>query len=243
MWRIKTIGTKNGDIVITIKEIHQKYRNKTLKKFSQIDEKTVESYIKAIKALSKKKVTVNTEACKDKIRYIKRYEITCNIDTMLHYTAILSEDRTKLVSIKYNLGNFGKLLLASKRMTSQFPVELLECSYKEITKIFIGLYISKILFINKKKKKSEKGITISALAILRNIVFYDTNGNNTSKTLLERLEEKEKQNYSLLKSFENSLIKVLELYKKHNYIKDYEVDKITGKNYKSKATKVKLVLK
>lgn len=234
---------EDGNIVITMKEIHCKYRNKTLKMYSQIDNSTYKSYTQAIKLLSLKKISVDTYQARDKIAYIRKNDIPSFTDYIIYRTPIMSKDGKKLVAIKYNLGKFGKLILTSKRMTSAFPVELLEKTYKEVGQVLIGLYISKILYINRNKKKTDNVIIISVPSILKNIVYYDRQGKNTSKTLLERLNNKEKQKYRLVKNFEENLHTVLKLYQKHGFIKEYQVDSIAVANYNSKATKVKIVVK
>lgn len=231
---------EKGNVVITFKEIHLKYRNKTLKKYSQIDEKTLESYKKAILRLGKKKVGISVETCQSNIRYLKKNNITSFIDEMLHYVEIKRVNTDKTISIKYNLGKFGKMLITSKRMTSKFPVELLEKPYKQIAQVFIGIYLSKMIFINKRKNKNRNGIALSIPSILRNIIFYDINGKNMGITLFERLENKECQNYALIRTFDKQLIEVLELYKKYGYIKQYSKVPITGTNYKVKSTKVQI---
>jgi hypothetical protein len=231
------------NIVITFKDIHCKYRNKTLKMYSQVDASTNNTYNLAIKSLSSKRVSINTDMCKKNISYIRKREIASFTDFLLNYTAIKNNDGKKATSIKYNLGKFGELLLRSKRMTSKFPVELLERPYKQIGQVFIGLYISKMIFINQKRRGIDDGLTISIPAILRNIIYYDLKGKNTGQTLLERLGNKEKQSYTLLKTFNANLSEVLELYKKHNFIKDYTKDDITLISYKLKSTKLKLFVK
>ena len=234
---------ENGNIVISIKEIHCKYRNKSLKMYSQIDKSTLKTYGRAIRLLSEKSISVNTEACKDKVSYIRKYEIPSFTDKLLNYVAIKNEEGTKLLAIKYNLGKFGNLLITSKRMTSKFPVELLEKPYKQIGQVFIGLYISKMLYINRNKRKFDGTLVLSIPTILNNIMYYDNKGKNTSQTLLKRLNNKNKQNYRLVKNFEISIKEVLELYKKHHFIQDYEIDDITVANYKLKSTKVKIIVK
>lgn len=234
---------ENGNIVISIKEIHCKYRNKTLKMYSQIDNATYITYLKAINALGEKTIHINTSACKDKIPYIKKNDIYEINDKLLTYKSIKSKDETKVLGIRYNLGKFGDLLIISKRMTSKFPVELLESSYKQIEQVFIGLYISKIIYINQNKRKFNGTINLSIPSIMNNIMYYDKNGENTSQTLLQRFNEKGKQNYKLIKNFEKILKNVLELYKKHNFIMDFEVDSISVANYKLKSTKAKIIVK
>lgn len=234
---------ENGNIVISIKEIHCKYRNKSLKMYSQIDESTLKTYFKSIKLLSEKAVSINTEAYKNKIPYIRKNEIPSFFDKIINYTSIRDKTGAKLLGIKYNLGKFGDFLIASKRMTSKFPVELLERPYKQIGQVFMGIYISKMLYINTHKRKFTGTLTLSIPTILNNIIYFDKNGINTGKTLFQRLNDNTKQNYRQVKNFENSLKIVLELYKKHFYIQNYELDNISVANYKSKNTKLKIIVK
>lgn len=257
-----------GNLVITFKEIHQLYRNKTLDKFRRIHEDTMKSYIAGLEDLHRKRISINLnivkkqkEVGKEKLkkRYIKDFPIS-NIEQNLIEYELIKDDRKEIVSVKYKLGAFGKLMLASKKMSMMLPIELIQLNYKEITKFYIGMYLLKLIYMSRKQKETYKSVNIKH--ILENIMCFNLDGSSKGINKYQEIKNAE-QKTKLIDTFEKQLRYVLDLFadkedeteneykgkededKQTGIIKDYEitVDKITSKNYDWESTVVKIRLR
>lgn len=124
----------NGYLIISFKEIHQLYRSKTLKQFGIIDSNTIESYKNGLEDLNQKEILIslvksqNNEKDYSK-RYIKNFYKPSIYQNLIDYEFI-KNDKDQIVSVKYTLGDFGKLILESGRMATNIPIELMRISYK-----------------------------------------------------------------------------------------------------------------
>lgn len=260
-----------GYLVITLKEIHQMYRNKTLDKFRRIHQDTMDSYLNGLEDLHIKKIKINLgtiktkkEIGKEKLkkRYIKDFPENVIDQNLIEYELIPNEKKES-VSVKYKLGEFGKLMRNSKKMSSILPIELIQLNYKEISKFYIGMYISRLIYMSRKQKENYKSVSIKH--ILENIMCFNLDGSSKGINKYQEIKNAP-QKTKLINTFVEQLKYVLDLFTRkeddkkkeeitekskeiedneNKIIKDYEisVDKITSKNYDWDSTVVKLKLR
>ncbi len=224
----------DGYLVITFNEIHREYRNKPYNAFGQIDKDTFNSYIKGFQDLHKKKIEINLRKCKGK-RY-KKFSPNVIRQNLIEYEIIKNK------AIRYSLGDLGRFLFETKRMSSKLPIELVQVFYDQIDEFFIGMYLTRIIYIERKKKENEKGISIKS--ILKQIMCF--NRRKLPKGINKYQEIKQApQKTKLLKNFQKYLEYVLILLKDNKVIKGYDftVDKLTAKNYALISTQVIIQLR
>lgn len=235
----------NGYLIISFKEIHQLYRNKTLKHFGAIDSNTLESYKNGLEDLHEKEIFIslqksqNNEKEKSK-KYIKEFNKPCINQNLIDYEFV-KNDKDQIVSVKYRLGDFGKLMLESGRMASNIPIELIRLPYKEINKFYLGMYIGKLIFINKRTSVSK---SVSVKCILNNIMSFNIDGTKKGITKCEEIKTAI-QKTKLISKFEEQLRAVLKEFKTKEIVKEFEinVDKITAKNFDKENSKITIFFK
>lgn len=236
----KDIVDEDNSIIISVKQIHQLYREKTLKYYGKIDSTTLEAYEKGFEDLRKKTIFINLQKSidnseKNKKKYIKKFPKMYIYQNLIDYQPI-KNSKKKIVSIKYTLGELGKLILESDRMSTNMPIELIRVPYKEISKFYLGMYISKMYFMNRIKGNNK---SISIKCILENIMCFNTNGSPKGINKHQEITQA-KQKTKLIRNFEGQLRAVLYLFEKEKIIKKYElsVDKITGRNFDKASTQL-----
>lgn len=233
-----------GYLIISFKEIHKLYRGKEFNCFGKIDIDTLNSYQAGIKDLYNKKIRMILDEIKikEKRKYAKVYISDFpkkSIEQRLVEYELIRNDKNEVVSVKYKLGDFGELMLKSKRMSSILPIELLQVSYKEMAMFYIGMYIAKLIYIAKKKKEKKKSVRVKTL--LTNIMCFSSNGSKKGITKYEEIKQAKQKN-GLMKNFEEQLRAVLYCFVKNEIIYQgiITVDKLTAKNYELDSTEIVL---
>lgn len=231
----------NGFLTISLKEIHCKYRNATLKRFNTIDEETRKVYLRAFKKLSLKQINFCID---EKEKFSK-----CIINQSLLDYQLIKNKSGYDTAVKFSLGNFGEYLKFRKRNSGLLPISFLHLQLNQTLGLEIGLYLTKMIFMKRKSSIArKKGFSISVKKVLENIMFFDQKGKVTGLTYYEKLSKNNKSNNKILTTFERRLIYALEELKKYESISDYEIlkktfvnkeltkecAKITSKNYKNR---------
>lgn len=165
----KCIEEKKEESSISYTEL-QKLRNKRSGKNKAIDTLTLQAYDKAIYCLANNYVSynLNDKRTKYKITY-KQYE---------HPLLILDDVKEEANGnkiIKYSLGPFGKTLIESKRYSTLVPRKYFQLNFNETTAYQIALYICRIIYIERRKKKTSTTITLKS--ILSNINKFGNHNN------------------------------------------------------------------
>lgn len=231
----------NGFLTISLKELHCKYRNATLKRFNKIDEDTLKVYLKAFQKLSSKQINFSID---EKENFYK-----CIINQPLLNYQLIKNKSGYVTAIKYSLGSFGEYLKFRKRNCGLLPISILHLSLNQTLALEIGLYIVRIIFMKRKSSLArKKGFSMSIKKVLENIMFFDQKGKVTGLTYYEKLLNNKKSNTKILGTFDKKLRYVLEELKKYESISDYEIfqktfsnkelikkyTKIMTKNYKNR---------
>ena len=125
------------------------------------------------------------------------------------------------VRFDYALGEYGDILLQSKRYSDILPIDIIRLSYQRSTAIYIALYLSRLIYINKRKRSNSITITINSL--LENVMIHDRFGKNTGKTLRAVLDEPIPNKYTYMNIFRKHLKYVLELLIRDSVIESYQV--------------------
>lgn len=237
----------NGFLTISLKEIHCRYRNATLKRFNKIDENTRKTYFNAFTRLSSKNIQFSIPEKENFTKY--------SINQALLSYSLIKNDSGYITAIKFSLGALGEYLRFRKRNCGLLPPTILHLGLNQIVALEIGLYIVKILFMKRKSRQArKKGFSMSVKKILENIMFFGQNGQVTGLTYFQKLSNNKKTNTKILATFEKNLIFVLEELKKYESISDYKIlqktftknemikeeAKITTKNYKDRDLQIYL---
>ena len=111
--------------------------------------------------------------------------------------------------------------MLSKRFSDILPIDIIRLPYKQISVLYIGLYLSRLIFINRRKKKTQFNVTIKS--IMNNIMLHKVNGDNTGITLLSKLQQSIPNKYSYICNFRNHLEMVLRMLTENKSIASYEV--------------------
>jgi len=162
----KCIETKSEVCTISYKEL-QDLRNKRSGNSKVLDNYTSKAYDKAFYGLCTKYIEYDLKETRkrSKISYRKYGH-----PLMYLYNSKLLENGNKI--IHFSLGPFGKTLLESKRYSTLVPNKYFQVGFNEIMKYEIALYICKIIFIERRKKKHQLIITLPY--IMRNVNKYIT---------------------------------------------------------------------
>ena len=159
----KCIESNYHKETITYKEL-QELRNKRTGNIEVLDKVTYEAFRTAFRGLSTKYVDYDLMESRTSNRITHRKEKhplikLCNIKTI---------GTDKLIS--YSLGPFGQTLIESKRYSTLIPNKYFQIGFKEIMKYELALYVCKILYMERRKKKDS--ITIKLPSIMKNINKY-----------------------------------------------------------------------
>ena len=101
------------------------------------------------------------------------------------------------------------------------PISILRIPYKQVMKLYIAMYISRLVFINRRKGKRDFVITIES--IMKNVRIHNADGTDAGKNLYELMNNKDLSKYSKLKLFNTYLNDVLEMLKLKGSIYDYDM--------------------
>ncbi len=157
----KCIEEKNEEQVISYKEI-QHMRNKRVGKSKLLDDTTLKAYDKAFLGLCKKQIYYDLGDTREK--YKITYRSSRHPLLIVHDVKVLCNG-DKI--IKYSLGPFGKTLIESKRYSNLVPRKYFQLNFNETMTYQIALYVCKILFIERRKRKTT--VTITLNSIMKNI--------------------------------------------------------------------------
>lgn len=201
---------------ISFKEL-QELRNKRCGKKQVLDIATANAYNTAFSNLIDKRIKYDLDNIdkkrKNKITY-RRAE---------HPLVIINDvkcldNRNKVID--YSLGEFGKTLLESKRYSTLLPRKYFQINFKEIMTYELALYICRIIYIERRKKKDY--ITITLESIMKNTNKYVTD----NKQLIKNgncLEYNGSNVKRLWKLIINNVNEVLEQLKFEYVIKNYTI--------------------
>lgn len=108
--------------------------------------------------------------------------------------------------IRFTLGDFGNEIRNRKRYSDLIPIKFARC--QNISKYFIALAICRYIYINAKKKN--RLYSFKLVTILKQINYFDRNGNNTGKSYYDLLKQDGITNKTyILKQFIKSIKEVL----------------------------------
>lgn len=225
-------------VPISFRDIQINYRNKRLGTSRYLPRKDYVAYVRALNGLQNKWVNLD-------IKQRKRYHIKAtkyNNNPLLRLQASRVEDGN--IVFEYALGEFGDVLLQSKRFSDFIPIDIIRLSYQQITAVYLALYLSRLIFINKRKKNNEFTITVNSL--MDNVMIHKKSGMNTGKTLNEILLDDISNKYTYITIFKKHLRCVLDLFIRDGVIQTYrvipmELEEISIKNYKK--GKLQIVIK
>ena len=139
----------------------QKLRKKRCGKTKILDDLTLNAYDKAIYGLANKIINYNLGDRR------KKYKITYkehNHPLLKLYAATIEPNGNRIIN--YSLGPFGKMLIESKRYSTLVPNKYFQLNFSETATYQIALYICRIIYIERRKKKNFT--TISLKSILSN---------------------------------------------------------------------------
>lgn len=209
--------TNGIGVPLDFKYIHTSYRNRRLGKKQSVPKPDYKNYVRALNRLNKKWISLKIKNAR------KRYHI--NNSSGLNYKKLININYTEgimgNITFDYSLGELGNILLVSKRFSDILPIDVIRLSYKQISVLYIALYLSRLVFINRRKKKAEFNVTIKS--IMQNIMLHKVNGDNTGMTLLSKLEQNIPNKYSYINNFKKHLEMVLKMLVDNKNIKSYEL--------------------
>ena len=123
-------------------------------------------------------------------------------------------------SITFKFGGFGNDIRNRKRYSNLIPIKFLRC--KNISKYYISLAICRYIYINAKKKN--RLYSFKLVTILKQINYFDRNGNNTGKSYYELLRQDGLSNKTyILKQFIKTVKEVLNTLISENKIKGFSL--------------------
>ena len=209
----KCIESNFQQETITYKEL-QELRNKRVGKVEILDIFTYEAFNKSFRGLCTKYVDYDLKESRLKSKISHRKEK----HPLVIIRSVKTNGTNKLIS--YSLGPFGKTLIESKRYSTLVPSKYFQVRFKEIMKYELALYVCKILYLERRKKKDS--ITIKLPTIMKNINKYQTIDNQLVRlsNCLEYHGPNIKRLWELMRNSVNELLYELKCEYK---IKDYDI--------------------
>lgn len=205
------------DYSISLSYIHKKYRGKRTGKTEVMSKSDLDAYISALNGLQRKRINLKTG--RTRLRYHQNNK-EINNGRIFKITNITGKENGDL-AFEYTLGNYGEIIYQCKRYSDMLPMSILKIPYKQIMKLYIAMYISRLIFINRRRGKSDFVITIES--IMKNIRIHNADGIDTGINLYELMNEKNLSKYSKLKLFNTYLNDVLEMLKLKGSINNYDM--------------------
>lgn len=206
-----------SDYAISLSYIHKKYRGKRTGKTEVMSKSDLEAYMKALNGLQRKRINLKTGNTRP--RYHQNHK-EINNGRIFKITNITGRPNGDLM-FEYTLGEYGEIISKCKRYSDMLPINILSIPYKQNMKLYIAMYISRLVFINRRKNKKDFVITIES--IMRNIRIHNADGTDAGKNLYELMNEQNLSKYSKLKLFNSYLTEVLEMLKLKSSIYDYDM--------------------
>lgn len=223
---------------ITLSYIHKAYRDKRTGKKNVMSQTDLSAYIKAIDQLRLKKVSVDIKNVRRKYKVNNTHICNKRLLNLREYMRLPNGD----IIFSYDFGEFGDILVKSKRYSNNIPIDIVRCSYQQITMLYIMMYLSKLIYINQKKTVNDFKLMFTS--IMKHIKVHAKDGSNTNQNLLEILGTKIMNKYNYLTIFKQHLINVLDMLLENGTIKDYaihpNIDELTIKNYEKYKLQIKL---
>lgn len=208
--------TNGVGVPLDFKYIHTSYRNKRLGKKQSVPRPAYRNYARALNRLTKKWISFEIKNARKRY-HINNSKFHCKRLVNFNYGEVVKGD----VTFDYHLGDFGNVLLVSKRFSDILPIDIIRLPYKQISILYIGLYLSRLIFINRRKKKTNFNVTLKS--IMENIMLHKVNGDNTGVSLLSKLEQNIPNKYSYINNFKKHLEIVLKMLVENKSIKLYEI--------------------
>ena len=205
----KCIESNCEQETISYKEL-QELRNKR----ETLDMITYKAFNTAFKGLCTKYVDYDLKECRQKIKISHRK----GNHPLVIVRKVNTNGTDKLIC--YSLGPFGKTLIESKRYSTLVPNKYFQIGFKEIMKYELAIYVCKILYLERRKKKDS--ITIKLPTIMKNINKYQTIDNQLVRlsNCLEYHGPNIKRLWELMRNSVNELLYEL---KREYKIKDYDI--------------------
>ena len=205
----KCIESNCEQETISYKEL-QELRNKR----ETLDMITYKAFNTAFKGLCTKYVDYDLKQCRQKIKISHRK----GNHPLVIVRKVNTNGTDKLIC--YSLGPFGKTLIESKRYSTLVPNKYFQIGFKEIMKYELAIYVCKILYLERRKKKDS--ITIKLPTIMKNINKYQTIDNQLVRlsNCLEYHGPNIKRLWELMRNSVNELLYEL---KREYKIKDYDI--------------------
>lgn len=214
----------NGYATITVDEIHNVYRGKAFMYKpgkEKYDKETLLAYHKSLNKLSNIEILIQFGESKRKSFKHYIYDGKYNF---FHKMLILKDEKAlKDIlnnKIEYSLGEFGKYIMDSKQYGQVTPSELYKVRFNQIDTFNMGMYITRMIFLNRRGRTS---LSIYVSTLLSRINKYDRKGITTSYTYLEyisSLKDSVKRNKKI-KYINKQLDYILDLLVKEEKIKKY----------------------
>ncbi len=171
----KCIMSQNETETISYKEI-QLLRGKRVGKSQILDNKTLKAYDNSFSGMANKRI--HYKLLNLKHRRIITYNAYSHPLLIISNVQVMP-NRDKI--IKYSLGPFGKMLIEAKNYSTLVPSKYFKINFNQIVQLQVALYVCKILYLERRKKK--QNITITLNSIMNNINrFVDSSKYGLVKT-------------------------------------------------------------
>lgn len=208
---------ENEELKISLSQIHRGYRGKTLTNNEVVDNKAKAMYVNTIKSLSKKQISIVTS------EDFKIKSGLGNLISTLPLIIITNEEHVDNdIVYDYSLGALERIVKLSRRFSNEIlPIDFFHLAMKKIIEFKIGVYLSNLIFINRRKKQDY--FMLKLKSFMKAIPYFDNEEKITGVTYLERMEENISNKTTILRRFFKNIVRVLDIYKKNNKIVGYEI--------------------
>ena len=208
---------ENEELKISLSQIHSGYRGKTLTNNDVVDKKAKEMYVNTIESLSEKQITIVTS---------EDFKIKSGLGNLISTLPLLiinnEENVDNDIVYNYSLGALGRIVKLSRRFSNEIlPAEFFYLAIKKIVEFKIGVYLSNLIFINRRKK--QEYFMLKLKSFMKAIPYFNNEEKTTGVTYLEKMKENISNKTTILRRFFKNVVRVLDTYKKNNKIVDYEI--------------------
>lgn len=222
----------DNEATITLDEIHNMYRGKYFKYMNgkdRYDGNTLQAYLKSIDKLSS--ITIYLRFADSTLKSLRRYKKQARYSFQHKMLVINNRDSGNNIldnKIKYSLMDMGRYYIESKQYGQFTPYDIYRLRFNQIDIFNMAIYISRIIVINRKQRKS---INLRVCTILSRFMKYDRCGFSLSLTYYEYLVQLDTRTRNKkIQQLKKQLMYILDLFVKEKKIKSYE---LVGKfNYK-----------
>lgn len=179
----------NGVASISLDTIHLEYRNKDFLRSDdeKYDSQTLSVYIECIHKLRTLQLVIqfgnsNLKSFKSFVRNNISFFNQPLVQLMNENITV--EELKNGAEIQYSLGRFDDYLVQSRQYGQILPAEVFGLRFNQINTFNIAVYLGKLVFINRKYKKTYK---VSVSTLLTRFNKYAKNGYSTSINYLDYL--------------------------------------------------------